>query len=55
MTRVRLIRLTAASIAIPVLLAASPSFSQDIKKIEKKELKKKNEKTIAAQDPLLAL
>jgi hypothetical protein len=52
MTRVRLIRMTAASIAIPVLLTASPSFSQDIEVIEKKELKKENGKTVEAQDPL---
>ena len=52
MTRVRLIRLTAASIAIPVLLTASPSFSQDIEKIEKRELKKEKEKTVVVQDPL---
>ena len=47
MTRDRLIRLTAASIAIPVLLAAAPSFSQD-----KREIPKKDEKTIKVQDPL---
>ena len=51
MTRDRLIRLTAASIAIPVLLAASSSFSQDIKKDPKREIKR-NEKTIKVQDPL---
>lgn len=52
MTRVRLIKLAAASIAIPVLLAASPSFSQDIKKIDKREIKKEDKKTVAVQDPL---
>ena len=52
MTRVRLIRLTAASIAIPVLLTASPSFAQDIEKIDKRELKKEKEKTVTVQDPL---
>ena len=51
MTRDRLIRLTAASIAIPVLLAASPLFSQDIKKDPQREIKK-DEKTIKVQDPL---
>ena len=48
MTRVRMIRLTAASIAIPVLLAVAPAFSQ-----EKREIKKEEQKTKAmAQDPL---
>jgi hypothetical protein len=51
MTRVRLIRLTAASIAIPVLLAASPSFSQELEKIKKRDLKKE-EKSATEQDPL---
>ena len=46
MTRVRLIRLTAASIAIPVLLAAAPSFSQDKREI------KKEEPAVKVQDPL---
>ncbi len=46
MTRVRMIRLTAASIAIPVLLAAAPAFSQEKREIQKKEQPAK------AQDPL---
>ncbi len=46
MTREKLIRLTAASIAIPVLLAAAPAFSQ-----EKREIKKE-ERSVKVQDPL---
>ncbi len=46
MTRERLRRLTAASIAIPVLLAATPSFSQEKREIQKKEQPAK------VQDPL---
>ncbi len=53
MTRVRLIRLTAASIAIPVLLAASPSFSQERKQLEREDLKKEEgKKAVTANDPL---
>jgi len=51
MTRVRLIRLTAASIAIPVLLAAVPSFSQDKKKGKDREIEKE-EPAVKVQDPL---
>ncbi|MCK4550102.1 MAG: hypothetical protein KAU49_08020, partial [Candidatus Krumholzibacteria bacterium] len=39
------------SIAIPVLLAAAPSFSQKIKKDPQREIKKK-EHVVKAQDPL---
>jgi ketosteroid isomerase-like protein len=52
MTRDRFIRLAAASIAIPVMLAASPSFSQEIRKDKEREVEKKETKAAAAQDPL---
>ena len=51
MTRASLIRLTAASIAIPVLLAAVPSFSQDKKKGKDREIEKE-EPAVKVQDPL---
>lgn len=46
MTRERLIRLTAASIAIPVLLAAAPAFSQENREIEEVE------RRVKMEDPL---
>jgi hypothetical protein len=47
-----MIRLTAASIAIPVLLAAAPSLSQEtLKKDPERDVKKK-EATAKSEDPL---
>ncbi len=46
MTRERLIRFTAASIAIPVLLAAAPAFSQEKREIEKER------QLVKMEDPL---
>lgn len=51
MTRVRLIRLTAASIAIPVLLTAAPTFSQEVQKDKDREIDKE-EPAVKVQDPL---
>jgi hypothetical protein len=54
MTRERLIRLATASIAIPVLLASAPSFSQNKKEIKRSDREiKKNEHEIKMQDPRL--
>jgi hypothetical protein len=52
MIRERLIRLTAASIAIPVLLVASPSFSQQPRKDKQHDIEKNEKTTATAQDPL---
>jgi hypothetical protein len=51
MTRERLIRLAAASIAIPVLLTAAPSLAQKPRKDPQREVEKQ-EHTATAEDPL---
>jgi hypothetical protein len=52
MTRASLIRITAASVALPVLLAVSPVMAQDVKQIPVDPDKSKGEKSVTVQDPM---